>query len=191
MPFHRPVQQPIRFRRSSEVSHHKLECYAGTSGWRFVICFSKQTERDIHPMPHKYLECIGAIATGFAWLEDLVTDLLHTLSGSTKTAVFTRRMSFSAKCDRLLELVKEESDEQYVADVRKWIGDCREIAKDRNAAVHSKHSMSESGQWRRLLKKTEVEVPVEQLIALHDRIAGLYECGEAYLIIAAERSGEP
>jgi hypothetical protein len=50
-------------------------------------------------MPDEFLERLGEITVAAAWLEDLLSDLIHALCGTKRAVVFTAHMSFSNKCD--------------------------------------------------------------------------------------------
>jgi hypothetical protein len=126
-----------------------------------------------------FMERLGEAIAGFAWLEDLLGKFIQTLCGTKKAAVFTRRMTFRTKCDKLKELLKFTTDEQYAADVRAWIKECRAAAEDRNAAVHSKHLRFLRG-WGRDDGDKLTDVSAEQLADLHARIKALYDRGVGY-----------
>ena len=129
-------------------------------------------------MADEFVEKLGEIAVRFAWLEDLLSHCLRTFGGSV-----TRRMNFRLKCDRLQELLDLESDDQkYVARVKAWIKECREVAEDRNNALHSRHTFSE-GRWQTLKEGPGWELTdftVEQLVDISNRIANLLAQGHFY-----------
>jgi hypothetical protein len=130
----------------------------------------------------EFFERVGEIAVGFAWLEDMVSELLHALCGTEKAAVFTKSMAFGVKCQKINSLMNLDPDHPIGAEIRKWVTDCQELGKLRNTVLHSRHQYGGSGQWNRIVTEgKETMVPTSELLAINDRIFDLWERGNVYL----------
>ncbi len=66
----------------------------------------KQKRREETPAADPFFSRLGEIAVGFSWLESLMEEHLCKICGP-KVSVFTHRMAFQAKCERLDDLMKQ------------------------------------------------------------------------------------
>ena len=62
------------------------------------------------PPGDPFLARLGEIAVAFSWLESLIEEFVHEFCGTKKVEVFTRRMNFQAKCDKLDDLVQLQGE---------------------------------------------------------------------------------
>jgi hypothetical protein len=131
-------------------------------------------------MSDEFLEQIGEIAVGFAWLEDLLTEFLPVLCGTQKVAVFIKGQGFEKKCQMIEALMKLDPDRQNAEDVRKWVGECRTAAGLRNDALHSRYIPGVPGQWHRINDGKKKAMSVPDLMAINAQIADIYVRGGAY-----------
>ena len=125
---------------------------------------------------------------GFAWLEDTVSELLHTLIGTPKATVFTDGLGFELKLQKIEALLRMEPI-PCASDIKTFIGQCRLTAEGRNNALHARHLMSMAGGWQRLKKDKVTDVSTTELRRLCDLVVEL--CSAAIMfssIVKAERA---
>jgi arginine/lysine/ornithine decarboxylase len=130
-------------------------------------------------MADKFIEKIGEIALGYAWLENIVTKFIYQECETEKVSVFITSMTFGNKCQRLIDILKlaDKKDDELI----KWLGNCYNIAAHRNAVIHSRHKVLSDDSWIRIRGDKEEKITIVKLTEIRDKVVSLYDIGEEYL----------
>lgn len=132
-------------------------------------------------MADEFLEQLGQIALGAAWLEDLLAEFIHVELGTKKAEIFTKRMNFSSKCDNIIKLTKSSKDKNYTKKIENWVSSCRLASGERNKSLHSKHVSYVDGAWQRIENEKETDISSEDLKKIRDSLIDCYYEGKSCL----------
>jgi hypothetical protein len=129
--------------------------------------------------PDEFAKCLEEVGNHFASLEHLVEQFIRALDGE----VADRRWGFRRKCRTMRTLLQLTGNEAYAAEVGRWLGDCEEVAEERNDAIHVPHARLSRGGLQIGEGGKKTPISVEQLTALNalkGRIIALHSRGTVY-----------